>query len=78
MIPLGDIDLQREITLDNTGVVNHRRERPRARRIYIAKIDGRQADVTVAVYQGQGAEEVCTVALFSVFPDNLCRNGDRT
>jgi hypothetical protein len=58
MIPLGDIDLRREIRLE-TGIVGHRRERPRVRRVYTAKIEGRLSDVTVAVYQGEGAEEVC-------------------
>ncbi|KAJ7802927.1 hypothetical protein B0H13DRAFT_2495127 [Mycena leptocephala] len=59
MIPMGDIDLLEEICLDNkTGVVgrNHR-ERTRVRRMYPAKIDGRKLGVTVAVYQGKGAEE---------------------
>jgi hypothetical protein len=43
----------------DTGIVNHRREPPRVRRVYTAKIEGQQSDVTVAVYQGKGAEEVC-------------------
>ncbi|KAJ7906399.1 hypothetical protein B0H13DRAFT_2506341 [Mycena leptocephala] len=46
MIPMGDIDLLEEIHLNNeTGVV------------YSAKIDGRKSGVTVALYQGDGAEE---------------------
>lgn len=60
MIPLGDIDLQREILLD-TGAVDRRRERPRVRRVYTAKIEGRKSDVTVAMYQGEGAQEVCSI-----------------
>jgi hypothetical protein len=60
MIPLGDIDLQREIRLDNhTGLVDHQRKRPRVRRLYTAKIDGQMSDLTVAIYQGEGAEAVC-------------------
>ncbi|KAJ7658243.1 hypothetical protein DFH06DRAFT_1196433 [Mycena polygramma] len=49
IFPLGDIDLQREICLDNnTGVV-----RRRDRRIYTGKLKNQR--VTVAVYQGDGA-----------------------
>ncbi|KAJ7229298.1 hypothetical protein B0H12DRAFT_231730 [Mycena haematopus] len=59
MIPLGDIDLRREIRLNNTGVVNLGPERARARRLYSAKVEGRKSTVTVAMYQGNGAEEVC-------------------
>ncbi len=60
MIPMGDIDLLEEIRLDNEkGVVGyHHPERTRVRRVYSAKIDGRKSGVTVAVYQGHGAEEV--------------------
>jgi histidinol phosphatase-like PHP family hydrolase len=60
MIPMGDIDLLEEIRLNNeTGVVGyHHPERTRVRRVYSAKVDGRKSGVTVAVYQGKGAEEV--------------------
>ncbi|KAJ7833008.1 hypothetical protein B0H14DRAFT_2801743 [Mycena olivaceomarginata] len=56
-IPLGDIDLQHEIHLDNTfGVVDRQRRRTRnIRRVYSAKTAGR--NVTVAMYQGNTAEE---------------------
>jgi hypothetical protein len=59
MIPMGDIDLLEEIHFKNeTGVVGrHHPERTRVRRVYSAKIDGRKSGVTVAVYQGDGAEE---------------------
>jgi hypothetical protein len=65
MIPMGDIDLLEEIHLDNeTGVVGrHHPERTRVRRVYSAKIDGRKSGVTVAVYQGDGAQEVSSVVL---------------
>jgi hypothetical protein len=65
MIPMGDIDLLEEIHLDNeTGVVGHHcPERTHARRMYSAKVDGRKSGVTVAVYQGDGAEEVSSVVL---------------
>ncbi|KAJ6527630.1 hypothetical protein DFH09DRAFT_1186593 [Mycena vulgaris] len=57
-IPLGDIDLQREIRASNSGVVNrHYSERRSVRRVYSAKIDGRKSTVTVAIYQGDGAEQ---------------------
>lgn len=64
MIPLGDIDLHREIRLEgHFGVVGPRHERPRVRRVYSAKIDGRKPKATVAVYQGEGAEEVRRIVL---------------
>ncbi|KAF7355896.1 hypothetical protein MVEN_00918500 [Mycena venus] len=56
MIPLGDIDLQHEIGSD-FGAVDRRRGRPRVRRVYTAKIKDRKSSVTVAMYQGDGAEE---------------------
>jgi hypothetical protein len=62
MIPLGDIDLQHEIYLDtDTGIVDRQLERGRVRRMYSARMDGRKAGVTVAMYQGDGAEEVNSV-----------------
>ncbi|KAF7377150.1 hypothetical protein MSAN_00134100 [Mycena sanguinolenta] len=58
MIPLGDIDLLHEIQLDHhTGIVNHARQRPRIRRLYSARTEGGKAGITVAIYQGGGAEE---------------------
>ncbi|KAF7330669.1 hypothetical protein MSAN_02452200 [Mycena sanguinolenta] len=60
MIPMGDIDLRRQIRVDEcTGVVNSQRERARVRRVHSAKarIDGRTKRVTVAIYQGNTAEE---------------------
>jgi hypothetical protein len=66
---VGDIDLLREIRLDITGVVDHRRERPRVRRVYTAKIEGRKSDVTVAIYQGEGAQEVCDIILLAGLSD---------
>jgi hypothetical protein len=62
MIPLGDIDLRHEIGSD-FGVVDCRRGRARVRRVYTAKIEGRKSCVTVARYQGDGAEEVCPILL---------------
>ncbi|KAF7340609.1 hypothetical protein MSAN_02132500 [Mycena sanguinolenta] len=60
MIPMGDIDLRREIRVDQlTGVANCPRQRTCIRRMHSAKarIDGRESKVTVAVYQGNGAQE---------------------
>ncbi|KAJ7928236.1 hypothetical protein B0H13DRAFT_2653121 [Mycena leptocephala] len=58
MIPLGDIDLQHELRLNKgSAVVDHRCERASVRRVYSARIDGRNAPMTVAMYQGPGAEE---------------------
>jgi hypothetical protein len=60
MIPMGDIDLQHEICLDNNSVVSryYRRESARVRRIYSAKISGRSSGMTVAMYQGNSAKKV--------------------
>ncbi|KAJ7190482.1 hypothetical protein B0H12DRAFT_1172646 [Mycena haematopus] len=57
MIPLGDIDLRHEIRLKDTGIVDYDRDRARVRRLYSAKIEGRKLTLTVAMYQGNGAEE---------------------
>ncbi|KAJ7677034.1 hypothetical protein DFH06DRAFT_1122304 [Mycena polygramma] len=54
MIPLGDLDLQREICVDkSTGVVHLRR--PAQRRVYSAKLQDQT--VTVAMYRGDAAAE---------------------
>jgi hypothetical protein len=59
MIPLGDIDLQHELRLNKgSAVVGRRCERASVRRVYFARIDGRNAPMTVAMYQGPGTEEV--------------------
>jgi hypothetical protein len=61
-IPLGDINLQREIRFDsNRGFIENRPRRQRVSRMYTAKLDGRNSDMTVAIYQGKGAEEVCGI-----------------
>ncbi|KAJ7094128.1 hypothetical protein C8R44DRAFT_989790 [Mycena epipterygia] len=55
-IPLGDLDLRHEICLD--GMVAKRKlGLPIARRIYSARVERKQSDMTVAVYQGANAEE---------------------
>ncbi|KAJ6484698.1 hypothetical protein C8R45DRAFT_290416 [Mycena sanguinolenta] len=61
MIPLGDIDLQREIRLDvGLGVLDRRRERACIRRVYSAKVEGKTSEMTVTTYQGDTAEEEWT------------------
>ncbi|KAF7376999.1 hypothetical protein MSAN_00117800 [Mycena sanguinolenta] len=60
MIPMGDIDLRYEIRMDErTGVAYFQRQRACVCRMYSAKarIDGRKSKVTVAIYQGNDAEE---------------------
>ncbi|KAF8214537.1 hypothetical protein K438DRAFT_1801611 [Mycena galopus ATCC 62051] len=58
MISLGDIDLQYEIRLDkNTGTAKRSHEKLRIRRVYSAKVEGRESTMTVAMYQGHGAED---------------------
>jgi hypothetical protein len=64
LIPLGDIDLQHEIRLGmDAAIVERRRERRCVRRVYSAKLEGRSSGMTVALYQGNNAEEVCVRAL---------------
>ncbi|KAF8186097.1 hypothetical protein K438DRAFT_1973468 [Mycena galopus ATCC 62051] len=57
-IPLGDIDLRREIRQDFTFArLDRRSERKCVRRVYSAKIEGRPSDMMVAIYQGTDSEE---------------------
>ncbi|KAF7377069.1 hypothetical protein MSAN_00125400 [Mycena sanguinolenta] len=58
MIPMGDTDLRHEIRVDNsTGVLNYHCQRAHVRRLYSAEVEGRKSTLTVAMYQGHGAEE---------------------
>ncbi|KAJ7236703.1 hypothetical protein C8J57DRAFT_1479166 [Mycena rebaudengoi] len=58
MLPLGDIDLQKEIRVDNaSGIIGRRRGQGFVRRMYSAKIDGRKSTMTVVLYQGDNAED---------------------
>ncbi|KAF7376996.1 hypothetical protein MSAN_00117500 [Mycena sanguinolenta] len=60
MIPMGDIDLRHQIRVDQcTGIAYPQRPRACVRRMHSAKaiIAGRKSRVTVAVYQGNDAEE---------------------
>ncbi|KAJ7157559.1 hypothetical protein C8R43DRAFT_402172 [Mycena crocata] len=58
MIPLGDINLWNEIQLDDeSGLASRRNETRYARRVYSSKVGHRQADMTVALYEGKEAEK---------------------
>ncbi|KAJ7847780.1 hypothetical protein B0H13DRAFT_2405532 [Mycena leptocephala] len=56
-IPLGDVDLRNEICLDDSDLVHIRKKPSSARRMYSAHIDGKASNMTVVLYQGNGAEE---------------------
>ncbi|KAJ7063840.1 hypothetical protein C8F01DRAFT_1250107 [Mycena amicta] len=57
-IPLGDINLQRELRVDDRSVsVYRRREHGCVHRVYSARVEGRKGDMTVAIFQGKNAEE---------------------
>jgi hypothetical protein len=64
MVSMGDINLQHlrldELQFDNrSGVVSHQLQGRRyVRRLYSAKVGGQEVDMTVAMYQGEGADEV--------------------
>ncbi|KAJ7669069.1 hypothetical protein B0H17DRAFT_1086889 [Mycena rosella] len=59
VIPLEDIDLRKQIRLDDEiGVVNRGGRRACVRRMYTARIEGKKSAMTVAVYQGDDAQEV--------------------
>ncbi|KAJ7349851.1 hypothetical protein DFH08DRAFT_958799 [Mycena albidolilacea] len=74
-IPLGDIDLRHEIHLDaRSGVVNRQRKPRSTRRVYAAKIEGRKSSMTVAMYQGDGAEKAAQGYLKSVLPPGCFYN----
>jgi hypothetical protein len=64
-IPLGDIELLNEIRLNGSGVVDRWTGKATVRRMYSARIEGRESRrMTVAIYQGQGAEEVSSCGSF--------------
>ncbi|KAF7352136.1 Kinase-like protein [Mycena venus] len=58
-IRLGDINLLKEIRLNGqSGAVGRRRQEASVRRMYYAKLEGRDSGrMTVAIYQGDGAQE---------------------
>ncbi|KAJ6544490.1 hypothetical protein B0H19DRAFT_301850 [Mycena capillaripes] len=59
-IPLGDIDLRREICIRldrESGVVNRPHVRNTVRRMYSARVGRRKPDMSVILYEGNNAEE---------------------
>ncbi|KAJ7238652.1 hypothetical protein C8J57DRAFT_1193645 [Mycena rebaudengoi] len=54
---MGDLDLRTEIYLDRNSVVRRREKQASARRMYSARIPSVDSKMTVAVYQGNNAEE---------------------
>jgi hypothetical protein len=61
MIPMEDIDLRKEIKLEDaiaTGLVRRGRDRRVTGGVYTAKIAGQKSNMTVALYQGDDAKEV--------------------
>jgi hypothetical protein len=65
-IPLGDLELLDEIQLNDVSTIASRQPGRCSvtrlliaplRRTYSARVSGRKSDMTVAVYQGQNAEE---------------------
>ncbi|KAJ7063819.1 hypothetical protein C8F01DRAFT_1250091 [Mycena amicta] len=57
-IPLGDINLRRELRVDDRSVSVYRRhEHGSVHRVYSARVEGRKGDMTVAMFQGKNAEE---------------------
>ncbi|KAJ7632013.1 hypothetical protein B0H17DRAFT_1339772, partial [Mycena rosella] len=58
VIPLGDLDLRHEIGLNyDTGIVDRRQIRGPMRRMHCARIHGSESTMTVAIYEGNKAEE---------------------
>jgi hypothetical protein len=59
IIPLGDLNLLHEIGFRNgSDVVRHKHGRTSVRTVYSAKIHGSKSNMTVALYQGDGAQEL--------------------
>jgi hypothetical protein len=59
VIPLGHINLLGEIGLDRGGGVVHQKNGGNSvRRMYTARVHGCRSNMTVALYQGDGAEDV--------------------
>ncbi|KAJ7021229.1 hypothetical protein C8F04DRAFT_1273992 [Mycena alexandri] len=60
MIPMGDIDLRRQLHVDldlDTGVLHRKRRRGCVRHVYSAKIGDRKTDMTVVMFEGDRAEQ---------------------
>ncbi|KAJ6534559.1 hypothetical protein B0H10DRAFT_2145775, partial [Mycena sp. CBHHK59/15] len=58
IIRLGDLDIRKEIQLDSkSGAMRRRHGRASVRRVYSARIPDYNSSMTVAVYQGESADE---------------------
>ncbi|KAJ7223407.1 hypothetical protein GGX14DRAFT_164275 [Mycena pura] len=55
-IPLGDLNLLCDLDY-NSGVISRRQGQCSIRRVYSARIPGCESNMTVAVYQGDNADE---------------------
>jgi hypothetical protein len=67
-IPLGDLNLVQEIGFRRGANVVHRKNGGNSvRRMYTARVEGCKSNMTVALYQGNGAEDVCFL-LCCVYP----------
>jgi hypothetical protein len=65
MIPLGHLDLRNEIRFKAGSDTVYRRDgQVSVRKVYSARIHGCQSNMTVAVYEGDNAEEACPL----IFP----------
>jgi hypothetical protein len=59
MMPIGDLNLLKEIKrASGSLVVRRRKGRASMKKMYITRIPGFQSTMTAAVFQGDGAEEV--------------------
>jgi hypothetical protein len=60
IIPLGHVNLLHRIAVNSgSAVLHHGHGRTSVRRMYSAEIQGCKSKMAVALYQGDGAEEVC-------------------
>jgi hypothetical protein len=60
IIPLGHINLLQEIGLHRgADVLRQKNGGNSVRKMYTARVHGCRSNMTVALYQGNGAEEVC-------------------
>ena len=58
-IPLGDLNLLQEIGVQRGADVVHRKNGGNSvRRMYTARVHGCESNMTVALYQGNGVEDV--------------------
>ncbi|KAJ7640009.1 hypothetical protein DFH06DRAFT_1216333 [Mycena polygramma] len=57
IIPLGDVDLRRQLSVEGTHYLTPRRWKNSVRRVYSAKVVGQEAAVSVAVYEGKAAKQ---------------------